>query len=53
MEIKRYIIDSIHEGDDGTYERVQTTRHTPEGVKSVLDHLHNDPTCVTVGVLER
>jgi hypothetical protein len=53
MTCTYYIIDSVHENADGGYERVETTRNTPEGLEFVLDRLNNDPTCVTVGVLER
>ena len=48
----RYIIDSIMEKADGTYERVETTRHTAAGVEEYLDRLRDDPNCVTVGVSE-
>lgn len=50
MTYTYYIIDSIHENADGGYERVETTRNTPEGLEFVLDRLRNDPTCVTLGV---
>lgn len=52
MTFTRYVIDSIHENTDGTYERVETIRHTPEGVENYLSGLGDDPTCVTVGVSE-
>jgi len=53
MTYKVYTIDYILEKEDGRYERVETTRHTPAGVEFVLDLLRDDPNCVTVGVSEK
>jgi hypothetical protein len=52
MEFTRYVIDYILEKEDGTYERVQTTRATLKGMEDVLKSLRDDPTCVTLGVSE-
>jgi len=52
MEFTRYVIDYILEKEDGTYERVETTRATRKGMEDVLKRLRDDPTCVTVGVSE-
>lgn len=52
MTFTRYTIDYILEKEDGSYERVETTRATRKGMEDVLESLREDPTCVTVGVSE-
>lgn len=52
MTFTRYTIDYILEKEDGSYERVETTRATRKGMEDVLESLREDPTCVTIGVSE-
>lgn len=53
MNMTFFVIDSTHKNTDGTYERVETTRGTHQGLEKYLDRLNNDPTCVTYGVEEK
>lgn len=53
MTMTFYVIDSTHKNTDGTYERVETTRGTPQGLEDYINRLNNDSTCVTFEVSEK
>lgn len=53
MNMTFFVIDSTHKNNDGTYERVETTRGTHQGLEQYLDRLNNDQTCVTYVVLKK